>query len=223
MEDVSGGDAPPRRRNAVAVKEDAWRRPGAAGGALAGALADPSGSSHTRGHGSPRLCPHQKVQTQDLLLPAPPVARLVQGLGAARAARGAAGADGRPWGVSPATNAPGDPWKPPATTRGITRSHPRGGRLPPHDGERTTRPWRCRIPSGGHPSGVPPTRRGGLRGAPAAVGQPPRHRTADGTAAAGRRRAPPPPLPTASHSAAEVAAASMAAVAVVTLVPTRGF
>jgi len=109
---VSIGDAPPpppRARNAVAVKDDAWRRPGAAGGALAGARADPSGSSHTHGHGSPRLCPHKNVQTQDPLLSAPPVARLVQGLGAARAARGAAGADGQPWGVSPATDAPGDP------------------------------------------------------------------------------------------------------------------
>jgi len=212
----------PRARNAVAFKDDACDRFGAAGGALAGARADLSGSIHTRGHGTPRLCPHQKVQTQYPLLPAPPGARLVQELGAARAARGAAGADGRPWGVSPATDAPGDTWQPPATMRGITRSHPHGGHLPPHNWERTTRPWRCWIPSGG----------GGTRrvyhpldeAASAGPWQPWVNPPATGPPTGRRQRAcgvlPPSPLPTASHSAAEVAEAALAAVAVVTMVST---
>ena len=145
--DVAGGDAPPPppgARNAVAVRDDAWRRPGAAGGAWAAPWrgrgptrrgAATRAAPGRRGSARTRRCRHRIRCCQRRPSRGPCRTRL----GAARAAPEAAGADGRPWGVYPATDAPGDPWEPPATTRGITRCHPRGGRLPPHGGGLTTR------------------------------------------------------------------------------------
>jgi len=146
-EDVAGGDAPPpppRARNAMGVRDDAWRRPGAGGGASAapwrgrgptrrGAATRPA--TGRRGSARTRRCRHRIRCCQRLPSRGPCRTRL----GAARTAPGAAGADGRPWGVYPATDARGDPWEPPAATRGITRCHPCGRHLPSQGGGRTTR------------------------------------------------------------------------------------